>query len=265
MKTVSFPSGRPGGHSVSTASPPCPACAHPVRMHNPVGCVRGECECALTAADFAGPASGAAAAVEPPSSRSLDLLDPPCRCGHRRGKHAQAGSIVPCQRCACRGFTAPEASDASSTPPPGPVPGDLGPAPTGPAAGDETGPDLATAGATARAGFGLKTPRRQKPRPAGEALVVPAAVGGDDAGEEVAAEVPGDGAAATSIETAAVVAPNTAAVLDEDTLFAAALFVYRAWWCTHCSSRRLDPGACPDCKRALQPVHVAILPREVHL
>lgn len=55
-----------------------------------------------------------------------------------------------------------------------------------------------TAAAPADHAPAVETPRRPEPRPAGDALVAPAAVGEDDADEEVATAVPSTRAAATS-------------------------------------------------------------------
>lgn len=65
--------------------------------------------------------------------------------------------------------------------------------PTGPAPVEPAPPSAAAADDQAA----VETPRRPEPRPAGDALVAPAAVGEDDADEEVAVVVPSTRAAAT--------------------------------------------------------------------
>lgn len=125
-----------------------------------------------------------------------------------------------------------------------------------------------TAASAAPAGrpAAVEAPRRTDPRPAGDALVLPpAAVGGDDAGEEVAADV--GARAAASVEQAAAV-PRAAAALDDiavlvqRVLDAAYWFTVR-WFCPRCIAWPLDPGACATCGAALQPVYLATLPRSI--
>jgi hypothetical protein len=260
MRRVTVMGSGGGAHAIVDAAA-CPACRHPLRLHNAVGCVRAECECALDRDGLAQPLD----VPPPPSGAALDRLDPPCAaCPHRRGSHVVSGTGLPCQRCGCRSF-APEVPDASSAPPPGSVAGDLGPAPAGPAAEAEAAPEMPAAGATARAGFGLKAPRRQNPRPATDRALDVAVVGGDDAGEEVAAAV--GAPAATSVEQAAAV-PRAVAALDDaaalvEQVVQSALFYSNRSYCGSCVAWWSDPGACPVCNAPLQPVYLATLPRSL--
>jgi hypothetical protein len=246
MRRGAFVGDRRGGHAVVDAAT-CPACSHPQRLHNAYGCVRGDCDCALDR-DGGQPVTEPAAA---PDGALLDALDPVCgRCAHRRGRHAVLGTGLPCRDCPCKTFA--EATDAAPSKA-GRTPA-MAAAPAGAPAVDEGPADEPPAGATARAGFGLglKTPRRPEPRPAGEALVCPAAVGGDDADEEVAAD---HGApAATALAEIAVLVEK---VLDHAYFFAA------RWYCPTCVSWPVSPGACVVCQTPIQPVYLATLPRSV--
>jgi transcriptional regulator with XRE-family HTH domain len=125
-----------------------------------------------------------------PSARTLDALDPVCRCRHRRGRHAQNGSATPCRRCGCRDFTT-EVPHAPATQPATAASAAARPAgPPAPGEGRPVDRPAARPAGRVGAGDGLKTPRRQDPRPADDrALVTPAAVGEDDADEEVTAAV----------------------------------------------------------------------------
>lgn len=261
MRRATLAGAGGGAHSIADAAV-CPACRHSLRLHNAVGCVRAECECDLDRNGQAQPDEPPG----PPSATEVDALDPPCaRCTHRRGRHAVLGTGLPCRDCNCPSF-ATEALHAP-VPTPGPAPA-MAAAPAGPPTDREAGPDPAPAGATARAGFGLKAPRRPEPRPATDGALDVAAVGGDDADEEVAAAVPvATGAAVTSDEQAAAV-PRAAAALDEiaalvqQVLTHAFMFSIR-WYCRSCVDWPLDPGACRVCKAPLQPVYLATLPREI--
>lgn len=318
MRTGSIHPFTPAGAGRSPAdAAACPACGHPVRLHNVVGCVRGECECVLTRDELAQPIDDpATTTVAPPAGRELDALDAPCaRCPHRRSRHFVNGNGLPCRECGCRSFTT-EATDAQ-TPEPAPV---QPAAPTTAPADDQAA---------------VETPRRHEPRPAGEALVVPAAVGEDDADEEVATSsshgvatnlaeqistaivqrrdvvgltqqktawavgiapgylsqieagkrLPtlgtlGEIAAVLGCdvdirfvernpETAAVVAPDTAAALEDIAALVGrvldhAYFYAARWYCPSCVSWPLDPGACKRCTAPLQPVYLATLPREIN-
>ncbi len=143
-----------------------------------------------------------------------------------------------------------------------------------------------------------RRPRRTPARPAAPSALGPAVVVGEsDAVEEVAAadshgpvaatapHTPGAGWARAKAELGDMVPdlteedlrradevlaaagvrvdPPAPEPLDLTPFLSAAVYSYAAWYCDHCHQRRHDPGACPDCRRTLQPVYVAILPREI--
>lgn len=104
----------------------------------------------------------------------------------------------------------------------------------------------------------------------------PAASSGGDADQVVTAVSP---AAVTTAEAVrltisaladldrgAPAAIIPARIIDDPTLtqvIRPCLMAYEAWFCPMCSQRRHDPGACPDCGKALQPVHVLVVSREI--
>lgn len=249
--TASLPRFRGGSHTNVDASR-CHGCAHPARIHNAVGCVFGPCECVVTSAELTPDAPrleipdsvestpAVTPPVAPPPAAEPALLDVRCACGHARASHAAWGSGVPCgsPTCRCREFTAPDPAEVDPAP-------DRRPS----RALNLTG----KAHAALMAPAGASLPRRIPARPAAHApaLVSAAVVGERDAVGEVAA---------TDLEgpVAATVTPEP---LDLEPFLSAAVYSYAAWYCDRCHQRRHDPGACPDCRRTLQPVYVAIIPR----
>jgi hypothetical protein len=124
-----------------------------------------------------------------------------------------------------------------------------------------------------------RRPRLRTARPAGPALGSERAADGElDAVEEVAAAAVDEPVAATGPAPVArkpVAADGfvrwepvpayvhaTPEPLDLAPFLGASLHCYSAWYCARCYQRRHDPGACPECGRALVPVHVVIVPRE---
>ena len=110
---------------------------------------------------------------------------------------------------------------------------------------------IAEGRASAARSYARRSSRRSDARPAAPtAQVSRAVVGEPDAVGEVAV-------ASTS---AAAAEPEP---LDLKPFLSRAVYSYAAWYCDRCHQRRHDPGACPDCRRTLQPVYVAIIPRSV--
>lgn len=126
-------------------------------------------------------------------------------------------------------------------------------APTAPAPA-EAAPVAAAPPGPAPADEPVETPRRPDPRPAGNRALEPAAVGGDDADEEVAAIDVGATAAATTLDDLTAL---VAQVLDH------AYFYAVRWYCPSCVAWPLKPGACEHCAAALQPVYLATIPRSL--
>lgn len=323
-----------GGSGILDAAR-CPACGHPTRIHNVVGCVSGPCECLVTrtelmpdaprlevpdgiestpAAKATAPAAAPVAPVRPPPT-----WDPP----KLPAKWSQPAATHPIRKA----WTAEEAIDAPVAPPaapaapPAPVrtpapaappavraaalPASAGPAdedvvvpvvelpPWLPGAGlarmkrehpdlvpvitevDERRADEIIAAGKAAP---YKRPRLHARPAALPALGSAAVVGEHDAVEEVTA---GSGATGPAVTDPPPVASRSAAgggsvrwepvpagvqvtpePLDLVPFLGASLHCYSAWYCARCYQRRLDPGACPECGRALVPVHVVICPRE---
>jgi hypothetical protein len=86
--------------------------------------------------------------------------------------------------------------------------------------------------------------------------VNPAAVGEDDADEEVVA---GAGARAATTDPS----PLDGLAQLVDRMFSAAYYVSPRWYCPACHLWPLDGGACTTCTAPLQAVYVATIPREV--
>lgn len=103
----------------------------------------------------------------------------------------------------------------------------------------------------------IEAPRRYPPRPAvpTPALVSAVVVGEGDTVEEVAA---------TDLEgPVAAAEPPEPEPLDLAPFLSASYHSYAAWYCAKCYQRRHDPGACPDCRKPLVPVHVVVVPRSL--
>lgn len=227
----------------------CHGCGHPARIHNRVGCVSGPCECVVTRAELMPDAPR----LEVPVGVVSTPAAPP------------SAPAPPSVAAAPAPAVAPAAPAGPVGAPPAPVelppwlPGAGVPRvkPTPAPIVEVTTPDedvvrrvdeIIAAGKLAA----RKRPRRTDARPAASPALVSAAVVGErDAVGEVAA---------TDLEgpVAATVTPEP---LDLEPFLSAAVYSYAAWYCDRCHQRRHDPGACPDCRRTLQPVYVAIIPR----
>lgn len=227
----------------------CPACGHNARVHNRVGCVFGPCECAVTIGEL----NPGAPRLEVPDGIISTPAAPP------------AAPAPPPVAAAPAPAVAPAAPAGPVGEPPAPVelppwlPGAGVPRvkPTPAPIVEVTTPDedvvrqvdeIIAAGKLAA----RKRPRRTDARPAASPALVSAVVVGErDAVGEVAVAA-GD-VAATEPEP-----------LDLAPFLNASLTYYAAWACTvHPLQRRHDPGACPDCRRALTAVYNVVIPREL--
>lgn len=207
----------------------CDGCRHPVRRHTADGCPVGNCWCDVDVAAAPAPA---------PSAQAVDLLDPVCRCGHRRGRHIAHGSAASCQDCPCTDFTTP-GPQATTKRRSARKPGTQRPLTVPPPAARPSGWGVVPVAVPADEA--LDAPRRNDPRPA---AVLSAAAGGD---EEVTAADPSPAAAVTNLV---------------DLVFASAYYVSSRWYCPACHHWPLDPGACATCSAPLQAVYIATIPRE---
>lgn len=231
MKSANYPFPGARGHGI-VDSARCPVCRDLARIHNTAGCVRADCECVL-------PYGGTNATTAPPGP-----TPPP-----------PAAAPTPAA-----------ATAAAPGPPREPTPPVAEPWLPGagykrlkaerPDLPDVTADDPALARADEIIAL-AKTPRRAEPRPAGTALVDPAAVGEDDADEEVVAVVAGARAATTDPS------PLDGLAQLVDRMFSAAYYVSPRWYCPACHLWPLDGGACTTCKAPLQAVYVATIPREI--
>lgn len=84
MRTANVTLRTHGGHAIVDAAR-CPACGHPARIHNVVGCVHASCECVMSRDELTGDTDASATPpaqpATPPAPAAPAPADPPAAPG----------------------------------------------------------------------------------------------------------------------------------------------------------------------------------------
>jgi len=244
---------RTGGHAIVDAAR-CHGCGHPARIHNPAGCVFGQCECVVARAELM---PDAPRLEVPDGIVSTPAVKAPAP-SNGGGGHAAQGRPVEADAAAAAPVVPVRPSSAWDPPklrPLPPLPG-AGTPRTAPMPGEVATPDesvarqvddiIAAAKLAAR-----KRPRRSDARPAAPTAQVSRAVVGEPGAVGEVAVAP-TSAAATKPE------PDP---FDWEPFLARALYVSARWYCPKCHHWPVNPGACPGCRKPLQAVYHVTIPR----